>query len=94
VLDSSRHSVLLDGEPVALTPTEFQILRCLMINYGRVVTHETLLNYAWGSNFEGEAEMLKVHIRHLREKIEAMPSSPTLIKTVRGVGYRLADELD
>ncbi len=94
ILDSSRHSVLLDQAPVSLTPTEFQILRCLMINYGRVVTHETLLNYAWGSNFEGETEMLKVHIRHLREKLEAMPSSPTLIKTVRGVGYRLADELD
>ena len=93
-MDSSRHSVHLHGESVALTPTEFQVLRCLMINFGRVVTHETLLNYAWGSNFEGETEMLKVHIRHLREKLEAHPSSPTLIKTVRGVGYRLADELD
>jgi DNA-binding response OmpR family regulator len=92
-LDSSRHAVHLKDKPVDLTPTEFQILRSLMINYGRVVSHETLLNYAWGSNFEGETEMLKVHIRHLREKLEAEPSSPTLIKTVRGVGYRLADDV-
>lgn len=91
-LDSSRHLVLLSGKQVDLTPTEFQILRCLMANYGRVATHDIILNYAWGSNFEGETEMLKVHIRHLREKLEDAPSSPTRIKTVRGVGYRLSDD--
>lgn len=91
VLDSSRHAVSLSERAIDLTPTEFQILRCLMINHGRVVSHETLLSYAWGSNFEGETEMLKVHIRHLREKLEEFPSQPTIIKTVRGVGYRLED---
>ena len=89
VLDTSRHEVRRDGRRVDLTPTEFQLLRCLMVNEDRVVSHDALLSYAWGANFDGETEMLKVHIRHLREKLEHDPSAPELIVTVRGVGYRL-----
>jgi len=88
-LDTSRHEVLRSGQQVVLTPTEFQLLRCLMVNQDRVVSHDALLSYAWGTNFDGETEMLKVHIRHLREKLEHDPSAPELIVTVRGVGYRL-----
>lgn len=89
VLDTSRHEVVRGGQQVDLTPTEFQLLRCLMVNQDRVVSHDSLLSYAWGANFDGETEMLKVHIRHLREKLEHDPSAPDLIVTVRGVGYRL-----
>jgi DNA-binding response OmpR family regulator len=89
ILDASRHIVTSDERPIDLTPTEFQLLRCLMVNQDRVVSHDSLLSYAWGANFDGETEMLKVHIRHLREKLENDPSSPELIVTVRGVGYRL-----
>ncbi|HUZ78926.1 MAG TPA: response regulator transcription factor [Chloroflexota bacterium] len=89
-LDLDQHEARLSGAVVELTPKEFALLRCLMLNPGRVVTHDTLLTFAWGSNFEGETEMLKVHIRHLREKIERNPSAPEHILTVRGVGYKLA----
>jgi len=89
VLDTSRHEVHRADRRIDLTPTEFQVLRCLMVNQDRVVSHDALLNYAWGPNFDGESEMLKVHIRHLREKLEHDPSAPELIVTVRGVGYRL-----
>ncbi len=89
IIDASRHEVTRNGIRVDLTPTEFQLMRCLMVNQDRVVSHDALLSYAWGANFDGETEMLKVHIRHLREKLERDPSAPALIVTVRGVGYRL-----
>ena len=54
-----------------------------------MVTHDNLLNFAWGSNVDGDTEMLKVHIRHLREKIERNPSAPEYVLTVRGIGYKL-----
>ncbi len=88
-LDATRHIFSRSGVTVDLTPTEFQLVRCLMLNDDRVVGHDVLLGYAWGSNYTGETEMLKVHIRHLREKLERDPSDPRLIVTVRSVGYRL-----
>lgn len=88
-LDNVRHIFTLADKQIDLTPTEFQLLRCLMVNQDRVVSHDTLLGYAWGVNFSGETEMLKVHVRHLREKLEREPSAPELIVTVRSVGYRL-----
>ncbi|MGH2365216.1 MAG: response regulator [Chloroflexota bacterium] len=89
-VDLDQHEARLNGALVELTPKEFALLRCLLVNEGRVVTHDTLLGFAWGNNFEGETEMLKVHIRHLREKIERNPSAPEHILTIRGVGYKLA----
>jgi two-component system, OmpR family, alkaline phosphatase synthesis response regulator PhoP len=89
-IDFAQREVRVGGRLVELTPKEYGILHCLALNAGRVVSHETLLNFAWGSNYlEGDAEMLKVHVRHLREKIERNPGAPEYILTVRGVGYRM-----
>jgi DNA-binding response OmpR family regulator len=94
-IDFARREVRVGERPVELTAKEFGILHCLALNAGRVVTHETLLNYAWGSNYlDGDAEVLKVHLRHLREKIERNPSAPEYILTVRGVGYRMRRPTD
>lgn len=69
---------------------EYEILRCLALNAGRVVPHERVLAFAWGSNaLEGDVDQLKVHVRHLREKLERNPSASEY-PTVRGVGYKLA----
>jgi DNA-binding response OmpR family regulator len=88
-MDLDQHQVHVAGRAAELTPKEYELLRCLLLNAGKVVTHETLLNFAWGSTSDGDSEMLKVHIRHLREKIERTPSAPEYVLTVRGVGYKL-----
>ena len=79
------------GLSVDLTPKEYEILHCLALNAGRVVPHERVLAFAWGSNaLESDVDQLKVHVRHLREKLERNPSAPEYLTTVRGVGYKLA----
>jgi DNA-binding response OmpR family regulator len=83
------YEIMKDGQPVQLTPLEFELLRCMTLNIGRVVPYDKLLSFAWGPNDEGETELLKVHIRHLREKLERDPSAPEHIVTIRGVGYKL-----
>ena len=88
-MDLDQHEAFVADTRVDLTPKEYELLRCLLINAGKVVSHDTLLNFAWGSNFDGDTEMLKVHIRHLREKVERNPSAPEYVLTVRGVGYKL-----
>lgn len=89
-MDFGLRDVRVGDRKVELTPKEYGILHCLMLNAGRVVPHDSLLGFAWGSgHLEGDVEMLKVHIRHLREKIERNPSAPEYILTVRGIGYRL-----
>ena len=88
-MDLDQHEVRVASRLVELTPKEFDLLRCLLANAGKVVTHDNLLNFAWGSNVDGDTEMLKVHIRHLREKIERNPSAPEYVLTVRGIGYKL-----
>ena len=94
-IDFGLHEVRVSGRSVELTPKEYGILHCLLLNAGRVVPHDTLLNFAWGSNhIGGDVEMLKVHVRHLREKIERNPSAPEYILTVRGVGYRVRRPTD
>ena len=73
-----------------LTPKEYEILHCLALNAGRVVPHERVLAFAWGSGaLESDVDQLKVHVRHLREKLERNPSAPEYLTTVRGVGYKL-----
>lgn len=88
-INLEAYEVLAGGRPVQLTPIEYELLRCLVLNIGRVVPYDKLLSFAWGPNYEGETELLKVHIRHLREKLEADPSAPEHIVTVRGIGYKL-----
>jgi len=87
VLDPSRQSLKVAGQPVALAPKEFALLRVLMENHGRVVTRQTLLDKVWGYDFEGEQQTVSVHIRWLREKIERDSRNPRHIITVRSRGY-------
>jgi DNA-binding response OmpR family regulator len=86
------HQVWVRGERVKLTPTEFKILACLINNRGWIVTHEQLLEKAWGPNYIGDKSFVKLYVRYLRRKIEKDPSNPQLILTERGVGYRFAVE--
>jgi len=91
-LDFDRHEVSLTGRPVDLTPKEYEILHCLALNSGRVVPHERLLAFVWGSlSLESDVDQLKVHVRHLREKLERNPSAPEYLLTLRGVGYKLTE---
>src|SRR5712691_1140694 len=91
-VDFVRREVTVAGREVDLTPKEYEILHCLALNAGRVVPHDWLLSFAWGSaHLDSDVDQLKVHIRHLREKLERNPSAPEYITTMRGVGYRLSE---
>ena len=87
-LDPERHEVHLDGRPVPLPLKEFELLELLMGNAGRVLTRETLIDRIWGPNYVGDTKTLDVHIKRLRAKVEAEPSRPARITTVRGLGYK------
>jgi len=88
-IDLSRHVVTKDGEPVALSPKEFDLLVFLAQNRRRAFSRDYLLDKVWGYEYGGDTRTVDVHIRWLRQKIEAEPSSPSRILTVRGVGYKL-----
>ncbi|MFM7247142.1 MAG: response regulator transcription factor [Actinomycetota bacterium] len=87
-LDRGRRAFAVDGADVDLTYVEFEILTTLMESPGRVYSRAQLLDAVWGSSDFREPRTVDVHVRHLREKIEADPASPVRIHTVRGVGYR------
>jgi DNA-binding response OmpR family regulator len=89
LIDLDRHEVLLDGQPVELTPTEFDLLRTLMDNPGYAFTRMELIEQGLGYEYEGLERTLDSHIKNLRRKIEPDPKKPTYIQTVYGVGYRL-----
>ncbi len=89
-LDPGRRDVVADGRPVDLTYVEFELLQMLMSSPGRVFSRTQLLDGVWGSSEFREPRTVDVHVRHLREKIEAVPAEPVYIQTVRGVGYRFA----
>jgi DNA-binding response OmpR family regulator len=88
-IDTGAHTVTVDGEPVALTSREFDLLVFLMRNPGQTFTKRDLLRRVWGWDF-GDNSTVIVHVRRLREKIERDPSDPQLVITVRGTGYRFA----
>lgn len=88
VLDSDRHQLVVRGAPVALPLKEFELLELLMLNAGRVLTRGQIIDRVWGSDYFGDTKTLDVHIKRLRSKIEDDPSEPTMIVTVRGLGYR------
>lgn len=88
-IDPSAHSVLLAGKEISLTPREFDLLYTLARDAGRVFSVDELLGRVWGAEFIGQPQVVYVHIRWLREKLEKTPSIPRLIRTVRGVGYKL-----
>jgi len=89
VVDLLHRKVLLKGEELHLTPTEYEILKYLALQAGKVVTHSQVLRAVWGPNSEGETHYLRIYVASLRRKIEADHSQPSLIVTEPGVGYRL-----
>ena len=91
-LNDRTKTVLVEGEPVALTPTEFSILRLLMCNPGKVYSTKALYEAVWQETALGSEGAVAVHIRHLREKIEISPSEPRYLKVVWGQGYKMEGE--
>jgi two-component system, OmpR family, response regulator RegX3 len=87
-LDPDRHRVFVRGEEVHLRRKEFELLSLLIENAGRVLTRDTLIDRVWGADYVGDTKTLDVHIKRLRSHVEADSSSPAIITTVRGVGYR------
>jgi len=90
-INFAKHAVTVDGRPITLSPKEFDLLKILIRNRGRVMTRDLLLDRVWGEDAFVEPRTVDVHIRWLREKIEQDPSHPVLIQTVRGAGYRFKD---
>ena len=88
-VDLAGHRLLRDGHPVALKPKAFELLAFLMRNPGRVFTRDQLLEHVWGYDYAGETRTVDVHVHWLRSELEADPSAPELLQTVRGVGYVL-----
>jgi two-component system response regulator MtrA len=89
-IDRAGHVVTKDGVPLALTPTEYRLLAELMDNPGVALDRAALLERVWGYGWAGDSRLVDVHIQRLRAKIEADPTNPELVLTVRGVGYKLA----
>jgi len=89
VIDPAAHIVSIGGTTLELSPLEFALLHTLALEAGHVVSVDDLLNRVWGAEFSGESQVVYVHIRWLREKLEEDPQHPRRILTVRGVGYKL-----
>ena len=88
-VDVDRHVVVVRGETVAMPLKEFDLLEILMRNAGRVLTRSQLIDRVWGSDYVGDTKTLDVHVKRLRAKIEEDPSSPVILQTVRGLGYKV-----
>jgi len=89
ILDPSAHTVRLGSKGIELSPKEFNLLHALALEPNRVRSVDELLSIVWGAEYAGQPQVVYVHIRWLREKLESDPEHPTLILTVRGVGYKL-----
>lgn len=87
-IDVERHQVSVAGNPVALPLKEFELLKLLVSNAGRVLTRTQLIDRVWGSDYVGDTKTLDVHIKRLRSKIEPDPAHPKFLVTVRGLGYK------
>jgi DNA-binding response OmpR family regulator len=88
VIEASAHTATLSGRPLELAPREFALLHALALQAGQVISVDELLAQVWGAEYVGEPQVVYVHIRWLREKIEDDPKHPCRIVTVRGVGYK------
>jgi len=88
-VDSLHNEVIINGRMSRLTPTESKLLHLLAINANNVCTSNQIVSHIWGFGNDGDASLIKAHIRHLRQKIEPDPSKPIYILTVSGVGYSL-----
>jgi two-component system, OmpR family, KDP operon response regulator KdpE len=91
-IDLADRRVTRDGKEVHLTPIEFDLVRVLAQHQGRLVTHRHLLQEVWGPKYGEETHYLRVHIAHIRRKLERDPSRPQYLITEPGIGYRLADQ--
>ena len=87
-MDIERHTVSVAGVDTAMPLKEFELLELLLRNAGRVLTRGQLIDRVWGADYFGDTKTLDVHIKRIRSKIEAVPSEPTMLVTVRGLGYR------
>lgn len=91
-IDCTRREVSKAGRTIELPLKEFELLKLLMVNKGKVLSRDLLLEKIWGFDYYGETRTVDVHIRYLRQKVEDDDSNPTLIETVRGIGYRFNDK--
>jgi len=91
-VDLEQRRVFVRGEEVQLRRKEFELLKLLVENAGRVLTRDVLIDRVWGTDYIGDTKTLDVHIKRLRSRIEVDPSKPALITTIRGVGYRFDAE--
>lgn len=87
-IDPEQHVVTVRGTVVKMPLKEFELLHVLMVNAGRVLTRETLIDRVWGSDYYGDTKTLDVHIKRLRAKVEADPLNPSRVVTIRGLGYK------
>jgi len=92
-IDPDKRRVILSGQEVHLTPTEYKLLTALALQPGKVVTQSALINSVWGKNAQGNSHYLRIYVQHLREKLRDDPLRPRFILTEPGVGYRLAIEV-
>lgn len=90
-INMEKHEVRKGDLTVDLTLKEFELLRLLVVNKGKVLTRDFLLDKVWGYEYYGETRTVDVHVRHLRQKIEDDDSNPKYVETVRGIGYRFKD---
>lgn len=90
-LDEDAHRVTRDGEPISLSPTEYKLLRYLLLNTGTVLTRSQILDQVWSYDFDGDASVVDTFISYLRRKVDRV--EPKLIHTIRGVGFSLRHEL-
>ncbi|MFN3328726.1 MAG: winged helix-turn-helix domain-containing protein, partial [Fervidobacterium pennivorans] len=90
-IDIDKYEVRVKGKKVSLTPLEFDLLRFLAENEGKVFSRDVLLDKLWGYDYFGDTRTVDVHIRRLRTKIEEDPSNPRYVVTVRGKGYKFRD---
>ena len=88
-MDIDKHQVSINSAQISLPLKEFELLEFLMRNSGRVLTRNQLIDRVWGSDYFGDTKTLDVHIKRLRAKIEEDPANPTIIHTIRGLGYKL-----
>ncbi|WP_288466939.1 response regulator transcription factor [uncultured Curtobacterium sp.] len=88
-MDVERHTVSVDGSETPMPLKEFELLELLLRNAGRVLTRGQLIDRVWGSDYFGDTKTLDVHIKRIRSKIERVPSTPEILVTVRGLGYRI-----
>ena len=91
-IDQRARQVTVNGAPVRVTFSEFEVLSCLMERPGKLFTRQELLRAIWGDSAYRDPRAIDVHIRHLREKLEERPEEPSLILTVRGAGYRFREQ--